>query len=271
MGLQDPSRKKYAGPMASRFVDMTSACRVERPRVALVLGSGLNAISDGWRTVSSVPFAELPGLPGTGVVGHRGRLVLHEFRSRRVLVFQGRVHFYEGHDADAVARPITLAQELGAGMVWLTNAAGGIHPVQTPGSLMLLEAHLNTMKKHWWPDVVPRRVYSSEWNAIFSESGQSADVPLTRGTYAGVLGPNYETPAEVRALRMVGADAVGMSTVHEAETAARLGLEVAAISCIANWAAGLSPEPLSHADVLRMVQQAADRLRRVLEHALARI
>ncbi len=257
--------------MSGSFANLADLCRSHRPVAALVLGSGLNQVTDSWPILESVRFSELPGMPNAGVAGHRGQLVLQEWAGRRLLVFQGRLHFYEGYDAPVVAQPVKLAQELGVSMLWLTNAAGGIGAGQEAGRLMVVEAHLNLMRSGWWPDVTPCRVYSPRLTSLLSESAERVGVPSGRGVYAGVLGPNYETPAEVRALRMLGADAVGMSTVHEAETAAVSGIEVAAISCIANRAAGLSATRLSHGDVLRAVREAADGLGRLIEFALTQI
>jgi purine-nucleoside phosphorylase len=257
--------------MSSRFDDLAKFCRNLPPQVAIVLGSGLNDVADRWPVIFSVAFTDIPDLPKTGVVGHKGQLSLHGLHGRRLLIFQGRVHFYEGHSVDAVTRPIQVARELGVRQLLLTNAAGGIGPMQIPGSLMLLQGHINCQRNSWWPNVEIVRIYSTRLQELLRVAAISAKVRLREGIYAGVTGPNYETPAEVRALRTIGADAVGMSTVHEAEAAHQWGLEVAAISCVANWAAGLSQQPLTHHDVLQQVRMAAGELHRLLEQMILQL
>lgn len=242
-------------------------CRRDPPIAALVLGSGLNAAVDDLPQRHMAPFAELPGMPGAGVAGHRGRLCLHDLDGRGVLVFQGRVHFYEGHDWDTVARPVHLAHELGARTLILTNASGGIGERQTAGSLMAVRDHIPAMTPHWYRTPSAPTPYSPGLLDLLTQ----IDPNLPLGVYAAVTGPNYETPAEVRMLQSVGADAVGMSTVHEANVGASLGMEVAAISCVANRAAGLSASPLSHAEVLAVVASAARRMTELLHQFLRRL
>jgi purine-nucleoside phosphorylase len=257
--------------MTASFASLVAECRLRKPGTALVLGSGLNEIADSWATRFSLPFAQIPGFPTTSVTGHKGELHLKELGSRPVLVFQGRVHRYEGHSIEVVGQPIRIAKELGVRSVILTNASGGIGEEQLPGSLMLLTGHIQAMRPRWWPEVEVRRVYSPRLCRLMREAATTTQVPLHEGIYVGVTGPSYETPAEVRALRQIGAHAVGMSTVIEAETANQLGLAVAAISCIANRAAGLSPTPLSHIDVLQRVREASEHVGRLLAHALMQI
>ncbi len=260
---------------ADSFTALRQAAEARPPLAALVLGSGLNEATDGLPCLHSTPFGDVPSMPKATVAGHRGRLSLHEISGRTILVFQGRLHFYEGHPCAVVERPIRLAAELGARVVLLTNAAGGIGAKQSAGSLMAIRHHIAANSPYWWRQPGPGGIgpdepspYSPRLLNLLGNAATAANLELPAGVYACVTGPNYETPAEVSALQAIGVDAVGMSTVHEAKTAAALGLEVAAISCIANLAAGLSPTPLSHTEVLAMVQQASRRTSRLLHEFL---
>jgi purine-nucleoside phosphorylase len=246
-------------------------CRHRPPVLGVVLGSGLNEIADCWSIVASASFAEIPGMPHATVAGHRGRLTLHEFDGGTVLVFQGRVHFYEGHDTETVTAPILISNALGVPRLILTNAAGGIGAAQCPGSLMLITRHLLAIGRDWWKQVVPQSPYSKELGQSILQSAANCSVPLSTGTYACLTGPSYETPAEIRALRSIGADAVGMSTAIEAKRAAHCGMSVAGVSCIANWAAGISPTPLSHHEVLETVRTVAESLKKVIESLLLQL
>lgn len=239
------------------------------PVVGIVLGSGLNEITDRWPRVAEASFQELPGMPPAAVAGHRGRLSLHRVASRPVLVFQGRVHFYEGHSWESVARPVYIAAELGVRNLILTNAAGGIGSTLSPGSLMSIRGHIAAMRPNWWREAATVSPYSPELSRLVHDSASAA--VIHDGVYASVTGPSYETPAEIRALRTIGADAVGMSTVQEAEAATKHGMTVAGISCIANWAAGISPAPLSHQEVLENVRAVAGQLKQLLESLIARL
>jgi purine-nucleoside phosphorylase len=277
-GIKQPRRGSIArrNMVTTAFAKLESACFAKRPLAAIVLGSGLNAIADDWPLLHAVPFGELPEMPSTSIAGHKGRLCLHEFAGSAVLVFQGRLHYYEGHSRDVVERPIRIAHELGVRMLILTNAAGGIGPKQDAGSLMAIRDHIAANRPDWWKSLAlesakPASPYAIRLNAILLEAATEIRMDLPEGVYAYVTGPNYETPAEVRALRVMGADAVGMSTVHEALTATSLGMEVAAISCIANRAAGLSASPLSHAEVLAVVNSAAERMGQLLKATLHRL
>jgi purine-nucleoside phosphorylase len=248
----------------SSFAELREVCRSRPPRVGLILGSGLSGVSDELPLLHAVPFAELSGMPGSSVVGHRGRVCLHEYEHGTLLAFQGRLHFYEGHPWDIVERPVRLAHELGVRTLILTNASGGIGAAQEAGSLMAIRGHLAAMRPWWWREAPTPSPYSPRLLDMI-------DPEIPRGTYACVTGPNYETPAEIRALSSLGADAVGMSTVHEANVAAGLGIEVAGISCVANRAAGMSPTPLSHAEVLAAVHAAAGKMSKVLKSLLRQL
>ncbi len=248
------------------FIELTEAVRSlpERP-LAFVLGSGMGPIQDRIKPILTVGFADIPGMVAPTVSGHGGALILGEWVGRPVLLYSGRLHFYEGNPWPRVVRPMEVLAELGARGVILTNAAGGINSAMSAGSLMALTNHLEwNYPDHWRSDAVAPP-YSRQLNQQLTDAAVQCGVTLHRGTYAAVTGPTYETPAEVLALKACGADAVGMSTAREASRCAELGLPVAAISCIANLAAGLSATPLSHHEVLAAVAASAERLGRLLE------
>ncbi len=230
----------------------------QRPRVAIVLGSGLGAVVDRVRPVAEIRFAEIPGFAAPTVHGHGGRAVLGDWAGVGVLVFQGRMHYYEGHTWDRATAPVRLAADLGVQFLILTNAAGGIHDALNPGDLMAIRGHLKLLDADAWksPEIaVPYSPRLVERMNLFA------------GVYAALTGPTYETPAEIRALRAMGADAVGMSTAKEAEAAAELGLEVAAISCITNKAAGLAAGALAHSEVQEVAGrgEVSNRMANLLE------
>lgn len=227
------------------------------PRVGLVLGSGLGALGDTLGELVRVPYASIPHHPTSTVAGHAGNLCLGELGGVRVACMQGRVHAYEGHPLSRVVFGVRLLAELGCGVVLLSNAAGGIAERLQAGSLMRIEDHLNLMGDNplrgpsargpRFPDL--SQAYDRELGQLCELSARDAGVTLERGVYAGLLGPSYETPAEIRMLKTLGADAVGMSTVPEVIALRQMGVRVGAVSCITNLAAGRSPEPLSHAEV----------------------
>ncbi len=233
------------------------------PATAVVLGSGLGGIAERVRIHQAVEFAAIPSWPTATVDGHQGQLLLGAWANRQVLVFCGRLHFYEGHDWECVLAPARLAASLGVRQLLLTNAAGGIRDDLSPGTLMTIAKHLD-----WTGNCLKANIaspYSARLRSVLSEAALRLDFGLTEGTYAAVLGPNYETPAEIRALQALGADAVGMSTAREMEAAAALGLEGAAVSCITNRAAGLAAGRLTHQEVLANSQKQAKRLGDVIE------
>jgi purine-nucleoside phosphorylase len=234
---------------------------------ALVLGSGMGSVTGRITPRAAVPFGDVPGLVPPTVAGHKGQIILGDFAGRPVLAFTGRLHFYEGHPWTKVVRPVEIAAELGAKVLVLTNASGGINEALQPGSLLALTDHIEWNRPNPWRTPGPGGLggerpspYSVRLLDELARAATAADVPLHRGVYLSVTGPCYETPAEIRAAREVGADAVGMSTTREALSGAELGLEVVAISCIANRAAGLSGGPLSHKEVLEVVATASANL-----------
>ena len=242
-------------------------------RVAIVLGSGLNSLVQDPPRERVVPYSEVGGLPRSLVEGHLSRFVLSEIGNTLVVFAQGRVHLYEGHSAYEVAAGVRFLARAGIERLILTNAAGSVHPDFTPGSWMMISDHLNLtgttplMGKTEFVDLTD--AYSRRWREHFAAVAQSNNIVLKEGVYAGVLGPEYETPAEVKMLRWLGADAIGMSTVCETIQARALDLEVAGFSCLTNWAAGLNSGPLSHREVLAAGQANGKDLIRLLQGVFA--
>ncbi len=237
---------------------------IVKPVVGVVLGSGLGAF--GNQLEQCIPYEDLPGMPVSTVPGHAGNLRLGRIDGVGVACLQGRVHLYEGHDAGAVVFGVRLLARLGCQAVILTNAAGGIAPGLRPGHRMLITDHINLTGHN--PLAGPRGegaagfvdmggAYDPLLGSLCKEAASETHVSLEKGVYAGVLGPSYETPAEINMLRTLGADAVGMSTVLEVIALRQLGVRVAAISCITNLAAGVSAVPLDHADVQEMGRRSA--------------
>ena len=246
-----------------------------------MLGSGLGDFTASLARPTEIPYADIPHWPATAVVGHVGRLVAGEVRGRRVLALSGRVHFYEGHAMSTVAFAVRVLGALGVRQVILTNAAGGTTLGLTPGTLMLIADHINLLGTN--PLVGPNddrfgprfpdmsEVYSRRLRAHAMAAAAAAGIPLARGVYVAVHGPSYETPAEIRYLRTIGADAVGMSTVPEAIVARHMGLEVLGISCIANAAAGVLPHPLVHDEVMEVARQVRAVFSMLLETIIERL
>lgn len=241
----------------------------------MVLGSGLGGACRRVTPIQSLAFMEIPELPATSVIGHPGRLILGRWAGKRVLVFQGRLHFYEGHSWRNVVLPIQTAFFLGVRVLLLTNAAGGIHDALAPGSLMGIRDHIEWNRPYcWrWPGpggLGPARPspYSPRLLEILTQAASDLAIPLRQGIYTAVTGPNYETPAEIRAMKAWGADAVGMSTTREIQAGQQLGMECAGLSFITNPAAGLSCGPISHQEVLAEAAGGMERLMNLVEQFL---
>jgi purine-nucleoside phosphorylase len=233
---------------------LTEATRLQ-PAAAAVLGSGLGTVVQRLQIVAECPFAEVPGFAAPTVHGHGGRVVLGYYDPIPVILFQGRMHYYEGHPWERVVATVQLAADLGARKLILTNAAGGLHPQLNPGDLMALQSHITLLTPRDWTEPTAKSApYDAKLLQLLTGRG------LLAGTYAALTGPCYETPAEIRALAALGADAVGMSTAREAEAGAARGMRVAAISCITNKAAGLSDGPLDHKEVLQNATGPAERI-----------
>jgi purine-nucleoside phosphorylase len=237
-------RKRYAG---------------EGPRVGVVLGSGLGAFADGLGGVVKIPYRDLPHMVPSAVAGHAGNMCFGLAAGVPVVCMQGRVHAYEGHSIDTVVHGVRVMARLGVPCVLLTNAAGGLDPAMTPGDLMLITDHLNLTGTSplvgpnddilgpRFPDMTG--AYDPELRALLRDVAAKAGIALREGVYAAMTGPQYETPAEIRMLRQLGAHAVGMSTAHEVIALRHMGVRVGALSCITNLAAGVGASPLSHAEV----------------------
>jgi len=241
------------------------------PALLVVLGSGLSIPQNAFEQPVELPFEALPGFPPAGVEGHAGRYLAGRLEGRAVLVQCGRYHFYEGHSAAVVGAPMRMAAALGVQRVLLTNSTGGIRPDLVPGRFVLIEDHLNLQGRSALGEA--RRLdedrgrpsldlYDRGLRRLAEAVAAREGIPLACGTYAGVLGPNFETPAEVRMLRALGGDLVGMSTVPEATVARDLGLAVLAISVVMNPATGLSPTPISHKELLAVGGSAGETLLR---------
>jgi len=249
------------------FAAFAAAARGLAPRAAVVLGSGLGGVVAAFREHATVPFGDVPGLVPPTVSGHGGRLAVGVWGAVPALVFFGRLHFYEGHPWDVVCGPARVAAELGVRAFIQTNAVGGIRPALGPGCLIAVARHLTLVGPAAWRKPVPAAPYSPRLLDVLT----TFDPELPVGTYAALTGPTYETPAEIRALEVMGADVVGMSTAREAEAATMLGLEAAAVSCVTNHAAGIGGAPLDHAEVVRNARLAADRLAALLGAVVAAV
>lgn len=247
-------------------------CRAE---TGIVLGSGLGRFAENLPQTFSVDYGAIDGLPVSGVPGHAGRFVVTSLAGQPLLIAQGRVHLYEGWSARDVVKNIHLMHSIGIRKILLTNAAGTLNSSYLPGSWMMLSDHINLLGASplsGGPNFVDMsHVYSPRLRGIFLQIAKEAGITLHEGVYAAMHGPQFETPAEIRMLKAIGSDAVGMSTVPEAIQARALGMEVAGFSCLTNWAAGLSPTPLSHEDVHAVGQNAAGQMIELLLKALPKI
>lgn len=257
----------------------TSAKLTRAPDLAVVLGSGLGDFAAGLQSPIHIPYKELPYWPQSGVIGHEGALVLGSSAGRRVAALAGRVHFYEGYDLRTVTFAIRALGLLGVKTVILTNAAGGVNTRFSQGALMVIDDHINLMGGNplvgpnddrlgsRFPDMT--NVYSARLRNLADRAAAAIGMTLSHGVYVGLLGPSYETPAEIRYLRTIGADAVGMSTVPEAIVARHMGLEVLGISCITNMAAGVLPHPLNHDEVLETTRRVRGQFIALLDGIIA--
>lgn len=244
-----------------------------KPEIAIVLGSGLGDIADEYCEIS-IPYSEIPGFPVSTVQGHKGRLVFATINNKKVMMMQGRFHFYEGHSMQTVTYPIKVMKKLGIKTVILTNAAGGVNVYFRPSDLMLITDHINLMGTNpligpnddtlgtRFPDM--SEVYTKELRELARTCSRKLRIDLQEGVYAALTGPTYETPAEVKMVRLLGADAVGMSTVPEAVVATYCKMNVLGISCICNSAAGISTVGLSHEEVLDAANKAKSKFKKLV-------
>jgi purine-nucleoside phosphorylase len=252
-----------------------------RPRIALVLGSGLGAFADGMPQAVRVDYAKIPHFPRSTAVGHAGRLVIGEVGAVPVAVMQGRVHFYEGYTQQEVIFPMRVLARLGVRAVILTNAAGGINLEYNQGCLVVLRDHINFQGTNpligpndsrfgeRFPDM--SRVYEPSYRKIALEEAARLGLESFEGVYAAMTGPSYETPAEIRALRTIGADLVGMSTVPEAIAASHLGIRVLGISCVTNMAAGILDQPITTEEVIETGERVKHQFVALLSAVIPRI
>ena len=251
------------------------------PETAIVLGSGLGDFADTLLNAIAMPYGDLPHWPASNVIGHAGRLVIGNVSGKRVAALSGRAHFYEGHSLETVAFGTRVMGRLGVKRIILTNAAGGINTGFAQGALMVIDDHINMLGTN--PLVGPNderfgprfpdmsEVYSLRLRRLADDVAKARGIPVSHGIYVAVLGPSYETPAEIRFFRTIGADAVGMSTVPEAIAARHLGLEVLGISCITNMAAGVLPQPLIHDEVMETARRVRGSFISLLEGIVERL
>jgi purine-nucleoside phosphorylase len=250
------------------------------PTTAVVLGSGLGGFASTLETATAMTYSEIPYWPSSNVVGHEGRLVIGGADGTPIIALSGRAHFYEGYDLRTVTFATRVLGVLGVKTIILTNAAGGINSGFTPGDLMVIDDHINLLGSSplvgpnderfgvRFPDLT--NVYSPRLRRLADEIAAAQGLTLRHGVYAACHGPSYETPAEVRYLRMIGADAVGMSTVPEAIVARHMGIDVLGISCITNFAAGVLPQPLNHDEVIETAKRVRDTFIALLKGVIAR-
>ena len=245
------------------------------PELGMILGSGLGDFADTLENPVVIPFTDIPDFPAATVPGHTGAFVFGTKYGRRVVCLQGRLHYYEGHPMQVLTMPVRIMARLGIELLVLTNAAGGVNKDYRPGSLMLISDHINYSGMNpligvtdpelgtRFPDVTD--LYSSALRLKLKMAAVEAGIPLRQGVYMMFSGPNYETPAEIRMARILGADAVGMSTVPEAIVAAQCGIKCLGISCITNLAAGVSPNKLSHQEVMETAAMAHDQFHDLID------
>jgi purine-nucleoside phosphorylase len=253
----------------------------EVPDIAIVLGSGLGDFANSLGDAVSIPYEELPHWPASRVIGHSGKFVVGKTSGRTIAALAGRSHLYEGHDAGRAAFGVRVLGRLGVRTLVLTNAAGGVNTSFAQGALMVIDDHINLTGHNplvgenderfgvRFPDMT--EVYSRRLRRAADEAGLSIDLRLPHGVYVALMGPSYETPAEIRYLRTIGADAVGMSTVHEAIVARHMKMDVLGISCITNMAAGVLPQPLDHAEVMETAAKVRGQFIALLERIVGQL
>jgi len=254
---------------------------VRKPRVAIVLGSGLGGVADSIPDGVEIPYDEIPHFPTSTVDGHAGSLLIGSIEGVDVVVMKGRFHFYEGYSMEQVTLPVRVFKLMGIGSLFLTNAAGSTSTKLAPGSLMIITDHLNMFGENplrgpnderfgpRFPDMTS--VYAADFMDIAHEAAREIGIVLAEGVYVGLRGPSYETPAEIRMLRDLGADAVGMSTVPEAIVARYCGIKVLAVSCISNLCAGLTRNQINHSEVMEVGARAQEQLSKLILRVVPRL
>jgi len=244
-----------------------------QPKIALILGSGLGEYGDTLEIVTTIPYSDITDFPKSTVHGHKGQFIFGYVSNVPVVCMQGRVHYYEGYPVTDVVLPVRLMKLMGAEILFLTNAAGGVNPEYAAGDLMLIKDHICMVPNPLigenisefgtrFPDM--SSTYNSKLRDIIKKIAYRMDIPLQEGVYVQLTGPSYETPAEVRMVRTIGGDAVGMSTAVEAIAANHMGMHICGISCITNMAAGIQTEPLSHEEVQETADRVADTFSRLV-------
>ncbi len=248
-----------------------------KPEIGIILGSGLGELADEFCEIA-IPYSEIPGFEASTVSGHKSRLVFAKINDKNVVMMQGRFHFYEGHSIQKVVFPVKVMKSLGVEILMITNAAGGVNADFKPADLMIITDHINHMGVNpligpndstmgeRFPDM--SEVYTKKYVELAEQVGKKLGIELQKGVYIALTGPSYETPAEVRMARILGADAVGMSTVPEAIVASWAGMNVIGISCICNSAAGVSTVGLSHSDVIKAAEEAKGKFVRLVKEII---
>jgi len=277
----DQSSSADQWTLAGEATDVIRRKTALQPRLALVLGSGLGAFADELTDRVALPYSDIPHFPVSSAEGHAGNLVIGRVREVPVAVMQGRVHYYEGHSMARVTFPMRVLCRLGIKGVLLTNAAGGIASTLKQGGLVVLSDHINLQGTNAligpnetrfgprFPDMT--EAYAKDWRALALKEGQRLGIDIQAGVYAAVPGPSYETPAEIRFLRTIGADVVGMSTVAEVVVARHCGMKVLAISVVTNMAAGILDQPINHAEVLETGQRIKGQFSELLKSLIPKL
>ena len=262
---------------AASYVDDFFRLDQARPSILLISGSGLSELAS--EPIATLPYSDIPGFPHASVAEHGKELVLQEVGGKLVLAMSGRLHLYEGHSPQDVTFPVRLAREIGIDTLVITNACGGLNPDYKSGDIMLIEDHINLMGANpligpnhpqgtRFPDM--SEAYSSKLRNLARDVAREHGMTLREGVYVGITGPSFETNAEYRMLRMIGGDAVGMSTVPEVIVARAIGMRVLGLSCITNLACGLSASPITHAEVLETTARAVETFRALVKGVIAR-
>jgi purine-nucleoside phosphorylase len=271
---------EYSADAARKAAQAIAKRTGERhPTVAVILGSGLGGLANAIEKAARIPFGDIPGFPEATVVGHEGAAIVGSLGDREVVALSGRFHMYEGHPAALAAFPVRVFHAMGVRELFVSNAAGGISSRLAVGDLMMISDHLNLMGANplvgaaqegdtRFPDMTD--AYDPGLRKVLRTTAEKLDIPVREGVYAGLLGPSYETPSEVKMLRLLGADAVGMSTVPEVIMARALGIRVAGISCITNAAAGVTGSALSHAEVLETTRRVSGAFEALVTEYLSR-
>ena len=279
--MKQTSIQHPASSFAEAVAYLASHTGARRPRIGIVLGSGLGAFADELSDRLEVPYAEIPNWPVSTAIGHAGRLVFGNLDNLEIVAMAGRVHLYEGYSPQQVTFGVRVLAKLGVSSMIFTNAAGGINLKLGRGGLLLISDHINLQGSNpligsnddslgpRFPDM--SEAYSARYREIVKQAGRELGIELSEGVYAALMGPSYETPAEIRYLRTIGADVVGMSTVPEVIVANHMGVRVLGISCVTNMAAGILPQRINHAEVLETGAMVRDTLVRLLKTALPRL